>query len=94
MTATRRPAAATAPPREPAHAPLDLTVQELREGVRAVFYPAIPAYDDAGQARVDRAVERLVDAASGGMPPGGRAQQTGGDSASHPVRDPRNEALR
>ena len=46
-----------------ARASLDLTAQELREGVRAVSYPRIPSHDEAGQRRVDRATERLIETA-------------------------------
>lgn len=35
---------------------------DLREAVRAVFYPAIPLDDQLGQSRVDRSTERLIDA--------------------------------
>lgn len=42
--------------------PLQLTVEELREGVRATFYPRIPADDTVGQDRVDRATDRLLEA--------------------------------
>ena len=34
--------------------------EELREGIRAVFYPAVPASDENGQDRIDRATERLL----------------------------------
>lgn len=64
MTTTqRRPAVASAPPKEPAHAPLDLTRDQLRAGVYATWYPAILAHDEAGQRRIDRTTDQLIDAA-------------------------------
>lgn len=59
----RRSAAGSAPPKEPAHVGLDLTRDQLREAVRAVFYPRIPTWDEGGQRRVDRATDRLVEIA-------------------------------
>jgi len=41
---------------------MTITHDELREGVRATFYPAIPLVDKAGQERVDRATVRLLEA--------------------------------
>lgn len=43
-------------------ATLTVTRDELREAIREVFYPRIPAADEVGQARVDRAVGRVIDA--------------------------------
>lgn len=40
-----------------------VTFDELREAVRATFYPAIPAWDTTGQDRIDRATRRLLAAA-------------------------------
>lgn len=39
---------------------VSLTWEQLREGVRATFYPSVPTWDEAGQARIDRAVDRLL----------------------------------
>ena len=42
--------------------PLPVTMDwaELREGVRATWYPAVPGWDGAGQKRIDRATDRLL----------------------------------
>ena len=39
---------------------LTVTWAELRAALATVHYSAIPAWDEAGQARIDRATDRLV----------------------------------
>jgi hypothetical protein len=39
-----------------------MTRDQLRAAVAAVFYPAMPAWDEAGQVRIDRATQRLIEA--------------------------------
>lgn len=48
-------------PVDPAREPLDLTFEQMRAGVYATWYPAIPIWDEDGQAHIDRATRRLVD---------------------------------
>lgn len=39
-----------------------VTFDELREAIRLVFYPAMPAWDVNGQERIDRATRRVLEA--------------------------------
>lgn len=41
---------------------ITVTWSELREALAACHYPAIPAWDDGGQARINRATDRLMQA--------------------------------
>ncbi|HYI67093.1 MAG TPA: hypothetical protein VEW95_09235 [Candidatus Limnocylindrales bacterium] len=45
-----------------ANEPLTLTRGELREGIAAVFYRSMPAWDADGQERIDRATDRVLEA--------------------------------
>ena len=60
MTTTTRPRGRRSSPPPPAEDSYVLTRAELREGIRAVFYPAVPASDENGQDRIDRATDRLL----------------------------------
>ena len=59
-----RPMAA-APDQPPARdEPITLTWSELRAAIAATWYPSMPGWDEAGQARIDRATDRLLAAAA------------------------------
>jgi hypothetical protein len=56
--ATRRP-----PKRATHETRLTMTRDQLRAAVAAVFYPAMLDWDEQGQRRIDRATQRLIEAA-------------------------------
>ena len=43
--------------------PVAMEWAELRKGIADVFYPRVPAWDDATQKRIDRATDRVLAAA-------------------------------
>jgi hypothetical protein len=51
------------PPKRATHETrLTITRDQLRAALAAVFYPAMPDWDETGQARIDRATQRLIEA--------------------------------
>jgi hypothetical protein len=46
--------------RRPEPVPVAMSWAELREGIAATWYSRVPAWDEAGQRRIDRATDRLL----------------------------------